>query len=106
MGYIDGVGAGTGLSAEIATGTLTAKALYQITATEVNYFGAGLEVDEYFTAAGTETCDANNKVKRVTESPATAVEVYKTATGPLRGFNRTDAGYGFNSTNSIVQISR
>ena len=51
---------------EIATGTLTAGTLYQITKTETNHFGAGLVIYDTFTAAGTETCDTDNKVKPVT----------------------------------------
>ena len=55
---------------EIATGTLTAGTLYQITKTETNHFGTGLIIYDTFTSAGTETCDADNKVKPVT-LPAT-----------------------------------
>lgn len=58
------------VGSEIATGTLTAGTLYQITATEEDHFGSGLEVYDTFTSAGTETCDASNKVKPVT-LPAT-----------------------------------
>lgn len=53
------------LSAEIVTGTLTSGLVYKITATEVNHFGSGKVVGNYFISAGTETCDASNKVKRV-----------------------------------------
>ena len=55
---------------EIATGTLTAGTLYQVTATEENHFGTGVVVYDVITAAGTETCDDNNKAKPVT-LPAT-----------------------------------
>jgi len=51
---------------EIATGTLTAGTLYQITKTALNYFGTGLVIYDTFTAAGTETCNTDNKVKPVT----------------------------------------
>ena len=51
---------------EIATGTLILGTLYQITVTEADHFGAGLVVYDTFTAAGTETCDTDNKVKPVT----------------------------------------
>ena len=64
--WIDLVQTGT----EIATGTLTKGTLYQVTKTEVNHFGAGVVVYDVITAAGTETCDDNNKVKPVT-LPAT-----------------------------------
>ena len=60
--WIDLVQTGT----EIATGTLTAGTLYQVTATEEDHFGSGVVVYDTFTAAGTETCDDNNKVKPVT----------------------------------------
>ena len=55
---------------EIATGTLILGTLYQITLTEEDHFGAGLVIYGTFTAAGTETCSADNKVKPVT-LPAT-----------------------------------
>jgi len=55
---------------EIATGTLVAGTLYQVTATEENHFGTGVVIYDTFTAAGTETCDGDNKVKPVT-LPAT-----------------------------------
>ena len=55
---------------EIATGTLVSGTLYQITATEADHFGTDLVKYNTFTAAGTETCDDNNKVKPVT-LPAT-----------------------------------
>jgi len=64
--WIDLVQTGT----EIATGTLTAGTLYQVTATEEDHFGSGVVVYDTFTAAGTETCDDNNKAKPVT-LPAT-----------------------------------
>jgi len=60
--WIDLVQTGT----EIATGTLTAGTLYQITATEENHFGTGVVIYDVITAAGTETCNAANKVKPVT----------------------------------------
>jgi len=58
------------VGAEIATGTLILGTLYQITKTEEDHFAAGLIVYDTFTAAGTETCDTDNKVKPVT-LPAT-----------------------------------
>ena len=51
---------------EISIGTLTSGLMYLITVTEVDHFGTGLVVGDYFVSAGTETCDANNKVKEVT----------------------------------------
>jgi SPP1 family predicted phage head-tail adaptor len=64
--WIDLVQTGT----EIATGTLTAGTLYQITATEEDHFGSGVVAYDTFIAAGPETCNAANKVKPVT-LPAT-----------------------------------
>ncbi|MBW2647171.1 MAG: phage head closure protein [Deltaproteobacteria bacterium] len=58
------------VGSEIATGTLTAGVLYQVTATEEGHFGTGVVIYDTFTAAGDETCDASNKVKPVT-LPAT-----------------------------------
>ncbi len=55
---------------EISTGTLILGTLYQITKTEADHFGTGLIIYDTFTAAGTETCDTDNKVKPVT-LPAT-----------------------------------
>jgi len=55
---------------EIVTGTLVLGTLYQITKTEASHFGTGLIIYDTFTALGTETCDADNKVKPVT-LPAT-----------------------------------
>ena len=55
---------------EIATGTLVLGTLYQITLTEEDHFGTGLVIYDTFTALGTETCSADNKVKPVT-LPAT-----------------------------------
>jgi len=54
------------VGSEIATGTLTEGTLYQVTATEEDHFGSGVVIYDTFTAAGTETCDASNKVKPVT----------------------------------------
>jgi hypothetical protein len=62
------------LGVEIATGTLTSGHLYYITATEVNHFYTACVVGGYFYSLGTETCDANNKVKEVL-SAATALKV-------------------------------
>jgi hypothetical protein len=64
------------LGSEIATGTCTLGLLYKITATEVDHFYTGCAVDEYFVSDGTETLDANNKVKQVTNA-------YNSGTGLL-----------------------
>lgn len=51
------------LGDEIATGTLSEYLWYKITATETDHFYTDCAVDEKFYSDGTETCDANNKVK-------------------------------------------
>ena len=51
--------------AEIVTGTLIARNVYKITATQLNHFGTGYVVGREFVATGAETCDANNKVQAV-----------------------------------------
>jgi hypothetical protein len=52
-------------SAEIATGVLIPFAVYEITATEVNHFGAGYLVGNSIVAPSAIALDANNKVKRI-----------------------------------------
>ena len=81
QGFIKAVGTGETLDTEIATGTLTALKLYKITATEANHFGTGKVVGSYFTSAGTETCDANNKVQQVLTPSATGVTIVSTKGG-------------------------
>ena len=51
--------------ATIATGTLTINTLYEVVTTEVNHFGTGVVVGDYFISDGTETCNANNTVQAV-----------------------------------------
>jgi SPP1 family predicted phage head-tail adaptor len=54
-------------SADYVDGTyLVEGVLYQITATEEDHFGTGLEIYDLFVADGTETVDENNTVKTVT----------------------------------------
>ncbi len=56
---------GENLGAEIATGTLALGVLYKITADTGGDFYVGSAVGEYFISKGTETADANSKVKQV-----------------------------------------
>jgi hypothetical protein len=91
--YAGAVGGGKALGAEINTGTLTLNTLYEITATEVNHFGTGLEVGEFFTSAGTETCDANNKVKAFTDIAATGLHLLSTKNGSTRNMKSVESGF-------------
>jgi len=85
------------LGAEINSGTLTALTLYKITATEVNHFGTGLIVGSYFTSAGTETCDANNKVQQVTAG-ATASTIVSAKGGETYNFSYKNPSFTYNSS--------
>lgn len=58
------------LGAELASGTLTVGAWYEITATEVDHFYAGSAIGDTFRATATTALDANNKVKRITLASA------------------------------------
>jgi predicted GH43/DUF377 family glycosyl hydrolase len=51
--------------AEQDSGDTIIYAVYEITATQVNFFYTGCAVGDIFPAANIKTCDANNKVKRV-----------------------------------------
>ena len=55
-------GTGEVVGTTIDSGTLTEGILYKIVATEVDHFGTGLEVGDYFTSDGTEVCDGSNTV--------------------------------------------
>jgi hypothetical protein len=76
---LDSQGSSEVLGTEIASGTLTENLLYQITATEADHFGSGLEVDDYFTSDGTETCDASNKVKVVLAPSSNGITLKESA---------------------------
>jgi head-tail adaptor len=56
------------VGAEKATGTLAVGTLYQITATQTNYFYTGCAVGDVWTATIATACNASNKVKPVTRS--------------------------------------
>lgn len=99
-GYCGAVGGGHTEGAEINSGTLTAGLLYVITATEVNHFGTGLIVGSYFTSAGTETCDANNKVKQITDVAATGLHLYTDKALTTRGILHSGAG----NVNAITTV--
>lgn len=94
---VKSVGTGETLGSEINTGTLTILTLYKITATEVNHFGTGLEVGEYFTSAGAETCDANNKVKQI-NAPSTNGCLVQKYPGGADGFSSVDASFNHNDS--------
>ncbi|MCK9517428.1 MAG: hypothetical protein M0R74_00155 [Dehalococcoidia bacterium] len=107
-GYLAGAGDGEDLGAEINSGTLTALTLYKITATELDHFGSGLEVGEYFTSAGTETCDANNKVQAVTWGSTDGVLIVSAKGGATENFAYKDASFTYNeaSYQVIVRAAR
>ena len=93
MGYISGTApAGETLGSEIATGTLTVSLLYKITATEANHFFTGCAIGNYFVSVGTETCDANNKVKQVNDPPSTGCRIISTKGTGTQVWIATGAG--------------
>ena len=95
----------TGLGVTTTTNTkLDAGCLYKITATEVDHFGTGLEVDDYFTADGTETIDANNKVKQVLTPSATGVTIVSAAFGETYNFKTVETGFDFADTYTYYLI--
>lgn len=89
---------GETLGAEIATGTLTVNTLYKITATEASHFYASCVVGEYFTSDGTETCDANNKVKEVTDVAVTGALITNSLTGATRNWVYIGSGFAVKNT--------
>lgn len=103
-GYIGAVGTGETLGSEIATGTLTAKKLYQITATEEDHFFVGCDVDDYFTSDGTEDCDASNKVKEVTSPAADGVYIMDGETSDDQGWT-IEVDFDYNDTSYIATVS-
>jgi hypothetical protein len=104
VGWLKSAGAGETLGSEIATGTLSAGLLYQITATQTNHFGTGLVIGSFFTSAGTETCDANNKVKQVLTASATGARIVSTSGGATYNWASND-GINPNSASFTVAIS-
>lgn len=52
----------------ISTGTLVSGKKYKIIATQTNHFVNGYVAGDYFVSAGTETCDANNRVRLVDDN--------------------------------------
>lgn len=75
-------------SAEMSSGTLEPYAVYEITATEANYFGSGLVVGNIFVASAATALGATNKVKRCLGNHLTQPTAAKR---PIRGlFDGTD----------------
>jgi hypothetical protein len=91
------------LAAEINSGTLTVLTLYKITATEANHFGTGLAVGAYFTSAGTETCDANNKVQQVIAG-ASGATIVSSKQGATYNWSYKNPAFSFNQASYLVQI--
>lgn len=105
-GVLKAVGTGETLDAEIATGTLTALKLYKITATEVNHFGTGLIVGSYFISTGTETCDANNKVKQVLTPSSSGATIVSTKGGATYNFGYKNASFAYNAASYYVIVRK
>lgn len=101
-GYIKTAGTAETLGTEVVTGTLTQYALYKITATEVDHFGTGLTVGEYFVSAGTESCDANNKVQQVTAPAATGVTIVSAAEGTTYNWTTQGSGFDYNDASGYT----
>jgi hypothetical protein len=68
-------------------------AYYDLTRTKF----AGLAVNEYFTSYGTEICEVINKVKRVTDPPATAVHIVSSLNGTTRNWASIESGFDPNT---------
>ena len=102
MGYIKAAMAGESLDTEVATGTLTALKLYKITATEANHFGTGKVVGSYFTSAGTETCDANNKVQCVLVGATTGVTIVSSKGGATYNWFNKDSAFNWNDASGYT----
>ena len=102
MGYIKAAMAGESLDTEVATGTLTALKLYKITATEANHFGTGKVVGSYFTSAGTETCDANNKVQCVLVGAATGVTIVSSKGGATYNWFNKNSAFNWNDASGYT----
>ena len=54
------------------------------------------ELGEYFVSVGTETCDANNKVKAVTDNAATGLHIFTSRNGTTRGWKTIGGTFGYN----------
>lgn len=81
------------LGSELASGTCTVGNVYKITATEVNHFYVGCAIGHYFaSASGTETLDANNKVKQV---------LNPIASGPPQGTIVVDMAWGIDNASNL-----
>lgn len=101
-GYIKAAGTAETLGTEVATGTLVAQTLYKITATDPDHFGTGLTVGEYFVSAGTETCDASNKVKQVLTPSATGATIVSEAGGTTYNWTSQESGFDYNDASNYT----
>ena len=63
--YWDLLTGSSGRGTEQATGNIILYGVYEITATQADFFYTGCAVGDIFPCAVVKTCDANNKVKRV-----------------------------------------
>jgi hypothetical protein len=97
---IEGEGAAVTTSNVLQLGNI-----YKITVTEINHFGTGLEVDDYFVSNGTETVNASNKVKQVTDCAATGALIISALGGAVRSWTSVDTGFNPNLA-CTYEISR
>jgi len=58
--------------------------------------GCTPDVDEYFTAAGTEVCDASNKVKQITAPAETGVTIVSVKDGTAYNWTNKESGFDYN----------
>lgn len=63
-------------------------------------------VDSYFTSAGTETCDANNKVKEVDDVATTGTHLVSAMGGTTRNMTRIDSGFDPNTVIKVRVLGR
>jgi hypothetical protein len=103
-GFAKAAGSSATLDSEVSTGTLTKYAFYKITATEVNHFGTGLEADEYFMSAGTETCDANNKVRKCLTPDTTGVTITNSPGGTTYNMGLRDSAFADSQSGYTYRI--
>lgn len=105
-GVLKAVGTGETLDTEVATGTLTINKMYKITATEINHFGTGLEVNGYFRSAGSETCDANNKVKQVLTPSTAGSTIVSTKGGTTYNWAHKNASFTYNAASYTIVVKK
>jgi hypothetical protein len=92
--YWDLMSDSTARGAEINSGAIVQYAVYEITATQTNFFYTGCAIGDVFVCGTVKTCDANNKVKIVTGNHLTQ---YTATTYPINGV--------FDGTNDFLKTA-